>query len=100
MMVVTFQLLFTGQHEDKAFHRCFFTQYLLKPLIKSDNKTNKQTKKSCEFFSLAVNMQLIVVLVKTKVCSLREKKSIPVGETFLELSVKVKLFQAFCSQKN
>lgn len=44
MMAVTFQLLFTGQHEDKAFHRCFFAQYLLKPLIKSDNKTNKQKK--------------------------------------------------------
>lgn len=49
-------------------------------------------------------MQLIVVLIKTKVCSLWEKKTffsecIPVGETFLELSVKVKLFQAFCTQK-
>lgn len=44
MMAVTFQLLFTGQLEDRTFHRRFFTQYSLKPLIKSDNKTNKQKK--------------------------------------------------------
>lgn len=49
MMAVTFQLLFTGQLEDRTFHRRFFTQYSLKPLIKSDNKTNKQKKILCFF---------------------------------------------------
>lgn len=73
-MAVIFQLLSTGQHEDKAFHTCFITRYLLKPLIKSDNKANKQ-KRSCEFFSLAVIMWLLVILIKkSKVRSLWEKR--------------------------
>lgn len=95
MMAVTFQLLFTGQLEDKAFHRCFFTQYSLQPLIKSANKTNKQ-KRSCEFFSLAVIMQLIEGLIKNQHLFSEKKyifsESILFGEMFLELSVKVKLF--------
>lgn len=63
-MAVTFQLLSTGQQEDKEFHTCFFTQNLLKPLIKSDNKTNKP-KRSCEFFSIRCKLQLLVQLIKS-----------------------------------
>lgn len=63
--------LYDGSNFPAFIHRTTWRQsisYLflppvLKPLIKSDNKTNKQ-KRSCEFFSLAVNMQLLEIQIK------------------------------------